>query len=237
MKLRKSFSLITVLFVVLGFADLAQAFYNPETGSFLNRDPIEERGGENLYGFVRNDGVNAWDYLGMARIITDQTNDKTYWIPTNCCCENVREYDSESDVVKSSKEGAADPYESADSYPGKTATMEGNKTAYGPNDGILTDDGRGRWIHGGGTKLGPVDSQEPKQPLCPAKGCTRMHNEDVKELADILREYKKNNPNSKVPYKRWPYPKGGVPPEVSECRDKNGSAECQSYRNCNPCSN
>jgi hypothetical protein len=29
-----------------------------------NRDPIEERGGINLYGFVRNDGVNQWDYLG-----------------------------------------------------------------------------------------------------------------------------------------------------------------------------
>ena len=68
MKLPKSFSLITVLIILLGYTDLAKAFYNPETGSFLNRDPIEERGGENLYGFVKNDGVNAWDYLGMATI-------------------------------------------------------------------------------------------------------------------------------------------------------------------------
>ena len=29
-----------------------------------SRDPIEEEGGLNLYGFVRNDGVNRWDYLG-----------------------------------------------------------------------------------------------------------------------------------------------------------------------------
>jgi hypothetical protein len=30
-----------------------------------NRDPIEEEGGYNLYGFVGNDGVNSWDYLGL----------------------------------------------------------------------------------------------------------------------------------------------------------------------------
>jgi hypothetical protein len=65
MKPPKSFSLITFLFILLGFAELVQAYYNPETGNFLNRDPIEERGGENLYGFVRNDGVNAWDNLGL----------------------------------------------------------------------------------------------------------------------------------------------------------------------------
>jgi len=30
----------------------------------LNRDPIEEKGGYNLYGFVGNDVANKWDYLG-----------------------------------------------------------------------------------------------------------------------------------------------------------------------------
>ncbi|MDX1680729.1 MAG: RHS repeat-associated core domain-containing protein [Akkermansiaceae bacterium] len=40
-------------------------YYDPESGRWLNRDPIEERGGVNLYAFVNNDGVNAWDYLGM----------------------------------------------------------------------------------------------------------------------------------------------------------------------------
>lgn len=37
----------------------------PETGRWPNRDPIEERGGLNLYGFVGNDGVNRWDLLGL----------------------------------------------------------------------------------------------------------------------------------------------------------------------------
>jgi RHS repeat-associated protein len=41
-------------------------FYDPETGRWPSRDPIEERGGLNLYGFVGNDGVNWWDKLGLA---------------------------------------------------------------------------------------------------------------------------------------------------------------------------
>ena len=33
-----------------------------------SRDPIGEEGGINLYGFVGNDGVNRWDYLGLKEI-------------------------------------------------------------------------------------------------------------------------------------------------------------------------
>ena len=40
-------------------------YYDPETGRWPSRDPIEELGGINLYGFVSNDGVNKWDYLGL----------------------------------------------------------------------------------------------------------------------------------------------------------------------------
>ena len=40
-------------------------YYDPATGRWPSRDPIQERGGVNLYGFVGNDGVNYWDYLGM----------------------------------------------------------------------------------------------------------------------------------------------------------------------------
>ena len=31
-----------------------------------SRDPIEESGGANLYGFVGNDGIRKWDFLGLA---------------------------------------------------------------------------------------------------------------------------------------------------------------------------
>ncbi len=40
-------------------------FYDPETGRWPSRDPIEEEGGVNLYAFVVNNGVNAWDYAGL----------------------------------------------------------------------------------------------------------------------------------------------------------------------------
>jgi len=41
-------------------------YYDPVTGRWPSRDPIGERGGVNLYGFVRNNGVTSLDYLGMA---------------------------------------------------------------------------------------------------------------------------------------------------------------------------
>ena len=40
-------------------------YYDPITGSWPSRDPIEEEGGVNLYGFVGNNGVNWIDLLGL----------------------------------------------------------------------------------------------------------------------------------------------------------------------------
>ena len=38
--------------------------YDPVTGRWLNRDPIEEEGGANLYGFVENNSINDVDVFG-----------------------------------------------------------------------------------------------------------------------------------------------------------------------------
>lgn len=40
-------------------------FYDPVTGRWPSRDPIAERGGMNLYGFIANDGINLVDILGL----------------------------------------------------------------------------------------------------------------------------------------------------------------------------
>ncbi len=40
-------------------------YYNPEMGRWLNRDPIEEQGGVNLYVFCQNDLIGSVDMLGM----------------------------------------------------------------------------------------------------------------------------------------------------------------------------
>ncbi|MDX1681122.1 MAG: RHS repeat-associated core domain-containing protein, partial [Akkermansiaceae bacterium] len=45
-------------------------YYDPNAGRWINRDPIEEEGGLNLYAFVSNDGVNAWDLLGMINVMS-----------------------------------------------------------------------------------------------------------------------------------------------------------------------
>ena len=73
-----------------------------------NRDPIEEAGGINLYVFVKNDGFNQWDFLGLAeesfsdsfieklvadwydKVITREIREKSYkkrsYDTQNCCC-------------------------------------------------------------------------------------------------------------------------------------------------------
>jgi RHS repeat-associated protein len=47
-----------------GYYNYGYRYYDPKLGRWPNRDPIGERGGVNLYGFVGNDGVNWWDFLG-----------------------------------------------------------------------------------------------------------------------------------------------------------------------------
>ena len=48
-----------------GVADYAYRYFDPLTGRWPSRDPIEEEGGLNLYGFVNNDGVDHHDKLGL----------------------------------------------------------------------------------------------------------------------------------------------------------------------------
>ena len=40
-----------------GLLSYGHRYYSPAMGRFINRDPIQESGGINLYGFAGNDGV------------------------------------------------------------------------------------------------------------------------------------------------------------------------------------
>jgi RHS repeat-associated protein len=42
-------------------------YYNTSTGRWLSRDPLGERGGLNLYGFVGNNAINYVDVLGLEK--------------------------------------------------------------------------------------------------------------------------------------------------------------------------
>jgi RHS repeat-associated protein len=48
-----------------GRAVSGRRYYSPSQGRFPSRDPIEEKGGQNLYAIVWNNPINKWDYLGM----------------------------------------------------------------------------------------------------------------------------------------------------------------------------
>jgi RHS repeat-associated protein len=56
-------------------------YYSPSQGRFFGRDPIEEQGGLNLYGFCSNDGVNRWDYLGCYATFVQDGNSLTITVP------------------------------------------------------------------------------------------------------------------------------------------------------------
>lgn len=57
--------LLKCLLLLIAFSNLVHAFYDPGQGRWVSRDPIEERGGSNLYCFVENDGVGSIDRLGL----------------------------------------------------------------------------------------------------------------------------------------------------------------------------
>jgi RHS repeat-associated protein len=48
-----------------GLYNYGYRYLHPELGRWISRDPIAEKGGMNLYGFVRNDPVATLDALGL----------------------------------------------------------------------------------------------------------------------------------------------------------------------------
>lgn len=53
------------LFLLVAHQDVSRAGYDPTLGRWLSRDPIEESGGLNLYGYVENDPTDLIDGDGM----------------------------------------------------------------------------------------------------------------------------------------------------------------------------
>jgi RHS repeat-associated protein len=56
-----------------GLVYYGRRYYSPSQGRFLGRDPIEEQGGLNLYGFCGNSPIDRWDLLGTSdALVVDQ---------------------------------------------------------------------------------------------------------------------------------------------------------------------
>jgi RHS repeat-associated protein len=67
-------------------------YYSPRLGRFVNRDPIEEAGGNNLFAFVRNSPTNGWDVRGLAGqacvtiwVLIDDGGGKYHFQPERHC--------------------------------------------------------------------------------------------------------------------------------------------------------
>jgi len=70
-------------------------YLSPEVGRWVNRDPIKEKGGKNLYCFVRNRPVDRTDYRGLSlndppgSLPTGCCGGTAYVIAWSCCCNNT----------------------------------------------------------------------------------------------------------------------------------------------------
>ncbi len=61
-----------------GLIDYGYRFYSSGDGRWLNRDPIEEEGGVNLYAFVNNDSVNSIDEYGLMDVDSAGPNPRRF---------------------------------------------------------------------------------------------------------------------------------------------------------------
>jgi hypothetical protein len=87
-------SLLLTVLILSNSVFQAQAYYHPDEGRWLSRDPIGEGGGRNLYSFVRNEPMAHSDALGLlgnappGSVTKDCCAGKIYDLSTECCCKD-----------------------------------------------------------------------------------------------------------------------------------------------------
>lgn len=64
-------------------------YYSPELGRWINRDPIGEKGGVNVYGFVGNVPIDWIDLLGLVAHVVNNTSFRVFivynaWLSDDC---------------------------------------------------------------------------------------------------------------------------------------------------------
>jgi uncharacterized protein RhaS with RHS repeats len=82
MKLFRNRTILTALFLTL-INLTAYGFYDPSLQRWITRDPIEEKGGINLYTFTDNDPVSEIDPNGLLPI----DEPEGYFCPRLCPCD------------------------------------------------------------------------------------------------------------------------------------------------------
>ena len=74
----------------VGVAYYGYRYLDPNTGRWESRDPIEERGGVNLYGFVGNSALSRFDHLGLV-----YPSEKKWCRENPICCFAARNSDTD----------------------------------------------------------------------------------------------------------------------------------------------
>ena len=102
MKTKRFFFLLFVLASLLAGANRASAFYNPETGRWLNKDPLEEQGGFNLYAFVVNNPLLYVDAMGFSKeSILEKLTEAEKTMQGKCfCCDHDGEAKCKTETTK-----------------------------------------------------------------------------------------------------------------------------------------
>ena len=101
-------TLLLAVLALLALNNIASAHYNPTIGRWINRDPLGEEGGQNLYGFVLNRPPSAYDVLGLSVYALLQVP-AGYWDPTKIKHE-AQQKAAEDYVTKAKKNGTSHGY-------------------------------------------------------------------------------------------------------------------------------
>ena len=122
-----------------GFYDFGFRFYSPGMGRWLNRDPLEEEGGINLYAMVGNNPINNTDEYGLHWV-----DDVTRWVN-----DTVNGFLGTPKPKPTSDEPGADDIALAQAtsgrgsgiLPGNAPNQGGTSTLKGANGAIKTGKG------------------------------------------------------------------------------------------------
>jgi len=68
------------------------AYYQAQQGRWMSRDPLQERGGNNVYAFIENNTPNRIDYLGLCKIGATKWKEKKGILTKNCRQGSTREF-------------------------------------------------------------------------------------------------------------------------------------------------
>jgi RHS repeat-associated protein len=121
-----------------GMAYYLYRYYDPNLQRWPNRDPIGEAGGLNLYAFVQNDGLNAFDPFGLSQAtISVRTVIKPPFFYHHIDVAGVKTMqivtvDDAGRILPNPKDYIAPTYIGHHPYPGSGSLMQ-NAWAAGPN--------------------------------------------------------------------------------------------------------